>query len=440
MQITIMKFWLITLSVLLTVSITRADNWPQWRGPNFNGSSTEKNLPAEFSKSNNVAWRAALPGPAGATPAIFGDRVFVNSIDATKKSRVALCLDRKTGAVLWQQEVGPGVTQDDKSNFASPSPVTDGQVVYFYYGNGELVCFDMDGQKIWSRNIQKDHGAFAYQWTYSASPLLHGGKLYLQVLQRNVAVNGRGGAQNDSYLLALDPKTGKDLWKHIRPSEAAAESLEAFSTPVPFTHNGRAEILITGGDCITGHNPDTGKELWRWGTWNPTKIGHWRLVPSPVAGAGVALACGPKNAPVFAVKLGGNGTLPDSAIQWQSTDRDVTSDVPTPLFYNGKFFILNGGKKKILCVEPADGKVVWSGDLPSRAVFESSPTAADGKIYMMDHRGHVFVVSAATDGFKLLSSAAMGDEGDNNLRSSIAISQGQVFVRTGKSLYCLGKK
>ena len=388
----------ISLVLLLTAALAHADNWPQWRGPNFNGSSTEKNLPAEFSKSNNVAWRAPLPGPSGATPVIFGDRVFVNSIDAAKKSRVALCLDRKTGAVLWQQDVGPGITQDDKSNFASPSPVTDGQVVYFYYGNGELVCFDMKGAKIWARNIQKDHGAFAYQWTYSASPLLHGGKLYLQVLQRNVAVNGRGGEKNDSYLLALDPKTGQDLWKHIRPSEAVSESLEAFSTPIPFTHNGRAEILITGGDCITGHNPDTGKELWRWGTWNPTKIGHWRLVPSPVAGAGVALACGPKNAPIFAVKLGGNGTLPNSAIQWQSTERDVTSDVPTPLFYNGKFYVLNGGKKQLLCVEPSDGKVIWSGNLETRAVFESSPTAADGKIYLMDHRGNVFVVSAATEG------------------------------------------
>ena len=181
-----MKSWIITLSVLLTAPLALADNWPQWRGPNFNGSITEKNLPAEFSKSNNVAWRAPLPGPAGSTPVIFGDRVFVNSIDAAKKSRVALCLDRKTGAVLWQQDVGPGITQDDKSNFASPSPVTDGRLVYFYYGNGELVCFDMKGAKVWSRSIQKDHGAFAYQWTYSASPLLHGGKLYLQVLQRNV--------------------------------------------------------------------------------------------------------------------------------------------------------------------------------------------------------------------------------------------------------------
>ena len=287
----------------LCLASLHAENWPQWRGPNYDGSSAEKNLPEHFSKTENVVWRAPLPGPSGATPVIWGDVVFVNSVDAETKTRVALCLDRKTGQVKWRKEIGPGISHDTQSNYASPSPVTDGSVVYFYYGNGELTCFDMEGKKIWSRDIQKEYGAFAYQWTYSASPTLFNGKLYVEVLQRDVPVNGRGGAHNDSYLLALEPKTGKEIWKQIRPSDAAAESKEAYSTPIPFTHNGRTEILITGGDCITGHDPATGKELWRWGTWNPQKIGHWRLVPSPSAGAGVALACGPKNAPIFAVKL-----------------------------------------------------------------------------------------------------------------------------------------
>jgi outer membrane protein assembly factor BamB len=437
---TFMKRLHVSLAVLFCAALAHAENWGQWRGPNFNGSSGEKGLPAEFSKSDNVVWRTALPGPSGATPAVWDDRLFVSAVDSTRKERLAICLDRKTGAVKWQEDMGPGISQDGNSNFASPSPATDGQVVYFLYGSGDLACFDKDGKKIWARNLQKDYGAFSYQWTYGASPLLFGGKLYIQVLQRNAPVHGRGSEGNQSYLLALDPKTGKELWKHIRPSEAMAESLEAFSTPMPYTHNGRTELIITGGDCITGHEPATGKELWRWGTWNPTKIGHWRLVPSPVAGAGVALACGPKGAPVFAVKLGGNGQLPDSQVAWQSTERDVTSDVPTPLFYKGKFFVLNGTKKKLLCVEPADGKVIWSGDLAGGPVFEASPTAADDKIYVMNHAGTVFVVSAATDGFKLLHSVAMGDEGDSRLRSSIPFSDGQLFIRTGKSLYCIGKK
>jgi outer membrane protein assembly factor BamB len=435
-----MKQLHILIAGILCASITHAANWPQWRGPDFNGSSPETGLPEKFSKTENVVWTAPMTGPSGSTPVIFGDHVFVNSIDATKKSRLAVALDRKTGKVLWQQDMGPGISQDDRSNFSSPSPVTDGQNVWFYYGNGDLACFDMQGTKVWSRNLQKDYGAWSYQWTYSASPMLHEGKLYVQVLQRNTPVHGRGSSPNDSYLLALDPKSGRELWKNIRPSDAVAESLEAFSTPIPHTHNGRKEILVVGGDCITGHNPDTGKELWRWGTWNDSKIGHWRLVPSPVAGAGVALACGPKNAPIFAVKLGLNGKLADSGIAWQSAERDVTSDVPTPLFYKGKFYVLNGGKKKLLCIEPSDGKVVWSGDLETRAVFEASPTAGDDKIYMMDHRGNVFVVAANTDQFKVISSTMMGDEGDNYLRSSIALSQGQAFIRSGKNLYCVGKK
>ncbi len=435
-----MKQLHVLLAGMVCASMTHAANWPQWRGPEFNGATTEASLPEKFNKTENVAWVAPMPGPSGSTPIIFGDHVFINSIDVQKKSRVAISLDRKTGKPRWQQDLGPGINQDDKSNFSSPSPVTDGQNVWFYYGNGDLACFDMAGSRIWSRNIQKDYGPFAYQWTYSASPMLSEGKLYIQVLQRNVPVNGRGGSKNESYLLALDPKSGHQLWRTVRPSDAVAESLEAFSTPIPHTHQGRKEILVVGGDCITGHNPADGRELWRWGTWNEQKIGHWRLVPSPVAGSGVALACGPKNAPIYAVKLGLNGKLSDSAIAWQSTERDVTSDVPTPLFYKGRFYVLNGGKKKLLCLEPSNGKVVWSGDLETRAVFESSPTAGDDKIYMMDHRGTVFVVAANVDQFRLVGTAAMGDDGDNYLRSSIALSQGQAFIRTGKNLYCVGKK
>jgi outer membrane protein assembly factor BamB len=432
---------LIGCSVLiLSRPLLHAENWPQWRGPAFDGSSSEQALPAEFSKTNQVKWVADMPGPAASTPIVWADHVFVSSIDKAARTLVALALDRKTGNVLWRKEVGPGSHLDDKSNFASPSPVTDGNLVIFYFGNGELAAFDFAGKKVWARNIQKDYGSFAYQWTYAASPTLYRGRLYIQVLQRNVPVNGRGRPEgpNDSYLLALDPKSGQELWKHVRPAEARQESLEAYSTPVPFTHQGRTEILIVGGDCVTGHDPATGKELWRWGTWNPMRITHWRLVPSPVAGDGVVLACGPKGAPVCAVKAGATGTLDDSALAWKSEGRDLTSDVSTPLFYKGRFYVLNSDRKSLSCVEPATGKVFWTDNPGSRAKIEASPTGADGKIYVMNFRGDVFVF-AAGDEYKLLHTAAMGDEGDNNLRSGIAVSQGNLFIRTGSKLYCIGK-
>jgi outer membrane protein assembly factor BamB len=302
-----------------------------------------------------------------------------------------------------------------------------------------LAAFDFAGKNIWSKHLQKEYGAFAYQWTYGASPTLFDGKLFVQVLQRDEPVHGRGRTDGpiDSFLLALEPTSGKELWKHVRPSDAKMESHEAYSTPIPFEHNGRTEMLITGGDCITGHSVKNGEEFWRWGTWNPERITHWRLVPSPVSGGGVVLACAPKASPVYAFKAGGKGTLEDSWIAWKSSDREVSSDVATPLFYKGRFYILNGEKRTISRIEPASGKVEWTGDLNSRIKIESSPTGADDKIYFQNFRGEVFVVAAA-EKFDLLKVIPMGDEGDNKLRSSIAISQGQLFIRTGHMLYCVG--
>ena len=441
------------LALTLTLAAAHAENWPQWRGPAFNGATTEKGLPAIFSKTENVKWVAALPGPSAATPAIWGDRVFVNSVDTQAGTLVAICLDRKTGRELWRREVGVGLKQDDRSNFASPSPVTDGQRVWFFYGNGDLACFNVDGTKQWAHNLQNDHGKFAFLWTFSSSPLLHDGRLILQVLQRDTPVNRAnplGAVPTDkpaeSFLLALDPASGKQLWKNARPSDARVESREAFSTPAPFSHGGRAELLVTGGDCISGHDPASGKELWRSASWNEQKITHWRLVPSPVSGDGIVLACAPKNEPVFAFKAGATGTIEIANATWRSEPRgkesptlDLTSDVPTPLFYEGRFYFVNGGKKKLLCVEPKSGKVLWSGDLCGKAVFEASPTAADGKIFVMNHKGDVFVAAAGGSEFKLLHTAALGDDTDKDLRSCVAISQGSLFIRTGSKLYCVGR-
>jgi outer membrane protein assembly factor BamB len=417
-----------------------AQNWANWRGPNFDGSTTAKNLPTEFSKTNHVKWVADLPGPAAATPVIWDDHVFVSSTDLKTKTLRALALDRKSGKELWNHEVAQGFSQDNRSNLASPSPVTDGERVIFFYGTGDLVAYDFAGKQIWARNIQKEYGQFAFLWTFSTSPLLCDGKLFLQVLQRDTPVNGRGRTDgpNDSYLLALDPKTGKELWKQLRPSEARSESREAFSTPTPVTHAGRTELLVAGGDCITGHDPKTGAELWRWATWNPTRITHWRFVPSPVVGAGVVIAPAPKGAPVYAFKLGGKGTLDDAALAWTSPEREVSSDVSTPAFYDGRFYVLNSDRKLLARVDPATGKADWLGDLGTRVKLEGSPTVADGKLYMQNFKGDVFVVAAGKE-FKLLHVAAMGDEGDNDLRASIAIAHDNLFIRTGSKLYCVGQ-
>ena len=421
-----------------------AENWPHWRGPNYDGSSKEKNLPSEFSKTQNVKWTTTLPGPSAGTPIIWEDHIFVSSTDEKTKSLHALGLDRKTGKILWDHEVGVGFKQDEQSNFASPSPVTDGKLAIFLYGNGEMAAFDFGGKKLWARSLQKDYGQFAYQWTYGASPTLHEGKLFVQVLQRNEPVHGRGRKDGpiESFLLALDPQTGKNLWKHNRPSEARMEAHEAYSTPIPFKHDGRTEMLVVGGDSITGHSPKDGTELWRWGTWNPERITHWRLVPSPVVGEGVVLACAPKGTPIFAFKAGAKGNQDDSVLAWKSEDKAISSDVATPLYYKGRFYVLKGEQRPpaISRVEPKTGKVEWTGELDPRVKIEASPTAGDDKIYFQNFKGDVFVV-AAGEQFKLLNTIPMGDEGDEQLRlrSSVAIAHGALFIRTGRKLYCVAK-
>src|SRR5256885_2102425 len=389
-----------------------AANWPQWRGPSFDGSSPEKNLPAKWSKTENIAWTLPLPGASAASPAVWDNHVFITTSDKSTRSLWAMCAHRKTGAVMWKHKVADAYQKDEKSTFASPSPVTDGKRVVFFYGNGDLVAFDFGGNKLWARNIQKDEGDFAFLWTFSTSPLLYDGKLYMQVLQRDVPVQGRGKQANgiESYLLAIEPGNGKTLWRQVRPSEAKEESRESFNTPMPFEYNGRKEIILAGGDAISGHDPASGKELWRWGTWNPQRIGHWRLVPSPVAGGGTILACTPKGGPIYGIAAGANGTLSDSDFAWKSdAQRGVTTDVPTPLFSDGDFFVWSDVKKSVSRIDPKSGQPKWTVETPGRSKYEASPAGADGKIYGMNFKGDVVVIDANKG--EVISTIPMGEEG-----------------------------
>ncbi|QDV57338.1 outer membrane biogenesis protein BamB [Rosistilla oblonga] len=426
--------------LILCGSFATAENWPQFRGPHFNGSSTETNLPTEFSRTENVRWSADLPGPSAATPAIWGDHIFVSSTSPGNDELLALCFDRKTGKQLWKHEIAKGTRQDTRSTFAAPSPVTDGKVAIFFFGNGELVAYDFDGKQQWKRNLQNEYGSFAFQWTFSTSPLIYQNRLIMQVLQRDTPVNGRGLADkvNESYLMAIDPQTGENLWRIIRPSKAQAESREAFTTPIPYQHDGREELLVIGGDAITGHDPATGKELWRWGTWNPQRIGHWRHVPSPVVGDETILICAPKKDPIYAVAAGGKGLLDDSSIRWISTDdRNLTSDVPTPAFYDGDFFVLSDLRKMLMRVEPKTGKVKWEVKTPGLKKYEASPTVADGKIYVVNFAGDVVIFDAETG--EIINNVSMDDPSENNVRSSVVVSGGNLFIRVNHKLYCIGK-
>lgn len=419
-----------------------ASDWPHWRGPSYNGSTDETGLPEKWSQTENVAWVVDLPGSSAATPIILGDNVFISATDSSSDQLVAMCLDRRSGKTLWRHNVATGLRRDSRSNFAAPSPVTDGERVVFFYGSGQLASFNLDGKLQWQRNIQEDFGEFAFLWTFSSSPLLHDGTLYLQVLQRDVAVDGRGFSDrvNESYLLAMSPETGETLWRHVRPSKAVAESREAFSSPIPIVHEGRRQILIAGGDDLSGHDPQTGRELWRWETYNEGRIPHWRLVPSPVYGAGVALVCAPKGDPIYAVPAGESGIIPDNRLAWISDAQQtpLSADVPTPAFYDGDFFVLADKRNTVFRVDPSSGDIKWSSKAPGREKYEASPLVADGKIYIVNFLGEVTVMS--TEDGSIIHEVTMDEPSDEDpVRASIAAANGQLFIRTSAKLFCIGK-
>lgn len=435
----------LALFVLTTAaSVARAGDaksqWQQWRGPYFNGSSDAKHLPDKLDASTQL-WSTALPGPSAGTPVVCNDRVFVSVLDKSSKKLLAMCLGRADGRILWSKEVGEGAYKNERNNLASPSPVCDENTVWFFYGTGDLVAFDHAGNEKWARSITKEHGPFYYQWIYGSSPTLYDGKLYIQVLHRDVPAHGPKTSDEPapSYLLAIDPNTGKDLWKHIRPEEAVAESKESYGTPIPFELNGNKMLLLVGGDCVTAHDAGDGKEIWRWGTWNTKKIPHWRMVPSVVVAGGLVIACAPKQEPVFAIRPDGSGDVSGTHLAWST--REFSSDVCVPLFYKEKLYVLNGdGPKTLYRVEPSTGKVEASVKLGGGDVFRASPTAADGKIYCMNEAGEVWVIKDAGDKLEIAAKADLGEGSSTATRSSIALGNGQIFVRTADKLLCFGVK
>ena len=414
-----------------------AENWPQWRGPYFNGSTTEKGLPDQWSKTKNMAWVTPLPGYSGATPVVWDDSIFISSPDP-QKDLLLICVDRKDGKVRWQKVVGSGDREKGRNNMASPSPVTDGKSVFILFGTGDLAAYDFSGKQLWARNLVKDYGRFSINWLYGSSPLLYQGKLFVEVLQQNPIPSHYPHARDDkpdrdSFLLCLDPKSGKSLWRQVRLTDAISEAQEAYTTPIPCAGRNGTEIIVVGGDYTTAHSPDGGAELWRCGGLNDRKEAPWRIVPSPVVAAGMIIVCGPKRDPVLGIKDGGKGLVTDTHIVWRF--KEFPADCVTPLFYQEKLFILDGDRQVMTCLEPQTGEKKWQGNLGVRDIFRASPTGADGKIYCLSESGTVVVLDAGA-AFKILSTIGMGEA---PVRSSVAVSNGQLFIRTARNLYCIGK-
>ncbi len=407
--------------VVVLSSVAHAENWPQWRGPGLNGVSGEKNLPLRWSTEENVAWKLAMPGFSGATPIVWNDRIFLNVADGN--DLYLWCVDRTRGDVVWKKPLGSGNVKMRKQNMSSPSPVTDGKSIFVMTGTGILKGFDFNGNPLWTRDIQKDYGVFGLNWGYASSPLLHDDSLYVQVLH---------GMKTDepSYVLRLDKKTGKTLWKVERSTAAIRESPDSYSTPGLLRYGKTVEIVITGGDCVTGHDPATGKELWRANGLNPDNDPFYRIVASPVIFADIIYAP-TRVRPLLALKAGGRGDITNSHVLWSTPNGP---DVPTPVT-DGKYFYVVNDRGIMWCLDAKTGAEVYGQQRIKSGIYSSSPVLADGKIYVTNEEGLTTVVKAGPK-FEVLAENALND----SCLSSPAISEGQIFIRTAGYLYCIGKR
>jgi outer membrane protein assembly factor BamB len=409
------------LAILLSVFHLAAGNWPQWRGPDGDGVSPERGLPLRWSKSDNIEWRIDMPSRSGSTPVIWEETVFLNV--AAGEALEAWAVNRSNGAVAWKRPLGAGNYKANKQNMSSPSPLTDGKTVWFMTGTGIVKAFDFAGNERWSRDIQKDYGKFGLNFGYGSSPALHAGGLFIAVLH---------GMKTDdpSYLLKLDAATGNTIWKRERPTTAVNESPDSYGTPQLLRHMGRTEIVLSGGDCVTGHDPVSGAETWRaWGL-NPTNDGFYRIIASPLIYGGMIYSP-TRIKPFLAIRAGGKGDISRSHVAWTF---DNGPDVPSPVS-DGSIIYLPTDKGIVWALDARTGRQIYGGKRIRPAIYSSSPVLADGRIYMSNEEGTTVVIKAGPH-FEVL---AENDLGEYTL-SSPAISGGQIFLRTENAVYCVGKR
>lgn len=410
----------------LFVGLARADNWPQWRGPHYDGISAEKNLPVRWSRTENVAWRLPLPGPAGATPCIWGDRIFLTSADET--DLVLLCASTK-GQILWKKAMGTGnkVARGDEGNFASPSPSTDGSHVWAFFGSGDLGCYDFEGNEVWKFNVQDRYGKFQIQFGMSSTPLLDGDRLYLQLIHGD-----RDPKTQEALVVALDKKSGAEIWKQGRPSEAYNENEHSYASPTLYRDGKREFLLSHGADYIVAHSLSDGHELWRSGGLHPEKYDSTlRLVSSPLAIPGLIVAPSAKRGRLLALRPEGEGNITDVK-EFRLWSYSRTPDVPSPLCFDGLVYLC-GADGSLACLDAKTGEAYYEQQRIHSQRHRSSPVYGDGKIYLTARDGMVSVVKAGKE-FELLAQNQI----DDDISASPAISDGRIYLRGFEALWAIG--
>ena len=423
---------LLACMVVFAFSRTEAEDWPHFRGPHFNGTSDETGLPDVLS-SESIRWRTPLPGMSSASPVVLGDRVYCTSNSEDMTALEGLCISRDTGKIIWRKTFVSDVEQPRRNSMASPSPVTDGERIYFTFGSGDIIATDPDGNVQWSKNLVEEYGPINQQFGYSATPLPFKGKLYVAVMRGQwdrMSLNEFTDA--DSYVLCLDSKTGAEVWKTHRTSDGHDEAFDAYTSPTAYDYGGVTAIITQGANYVIAHDADTGKELWRQ-NHNPEMGKMWRLIPSPVVAEDLVIGVQPRGLKPFGIRPEAGKSFSFDESLWIYDGK--TTDVPTPVYDEGRVYLLNGVRKLLYCLEAETGKKLWIGKVEADSRIWSSPVMGDGKMYFLTQNGQVLVAKVG-ESFEMLSAVSLGGK---ECKSTIAISDGKLFVRTSDALYCLGE-
>lgn len=419
--------------VFITVSMGFAGNWSQWRGPSFDGTCDEVGLIDELSPKT-LLWQKELSGLSAATPVVFDGKLYVVTTSG-KTSILGLCADAATGQTIWQRTLTDNNQRYPQGNTnASCSPCADKTGVVFYCGDGTLVKFDSAGNQLWKRNLVDDYGPFTVGFGYSSSPLLLNSKLYIPVM-RYPEDEKTQSTNLDSYLVCIDAATGKNIFYQVRNSDTDDESTNAYNTPVPATINGIQQVVLYCANFLTGHDLETGAELWRCRfreTPSPSKWG--RVVSTPIVNGDMIYCAYPEGYKAMAYNL---KEVAAGKYQREWTFDARVSDSPSPTLVDGHLYFIEERKKELICLEAKTGTVKWTGQLDKSDQYYASVTAADGKLYMVNRKGVVTVAAADPTAFRVISTHEFGGRPAD---STIIIAHGKLYLRTAETLYCFSRK
>jgi len=424
------NFFVVAIGTFLVTFSVHA-SWPQWRGPRGDSTSDEKNLPTKWSETESILWKSPIPEWGTSTPAIWNDAIFLTT--QAEEKLLAMRLDAKTGKEVWTREIGKTETVREAAkrsvqkfhqlhNNASPSPVTDGELIVFHFGNGDMAVLDFDGRTLWKRNLQQEYGTYTIWWGHANSPVLVGDLIVSVCMQDSLS--GVSEQLAPSYLVAHDKRTGREVWKSMRTTQAEAEQCDSYTTPLVRDTTDGLELIVMGGNQLDGYDVATGKQRW----FLPGLVGG-RTITGPTLHDNLVFCTPGQKKHLHAVRIGKSGQLGQSEILW--THPDTTPDSCCTVVANGLLFTMadNG---VAMCFDTFTGKQHWKERIGGN--FKASPVAADGKVYFLDQKG-VCTVVAASDKFEVLATNTIEDE----TSASPAISDGRIYLRARKHLYCVGK-